>query len=388
MKIALVFFELKAGGGAIQCLQLANWLQKRGHKVKLFCWQNQLSPQLDSLTKTIPIIQVGKRASEPVRFGMLRKIFLLANAMKLESFDLINPHEWPAVLAASLVKMRKNTKVVWMCNDLWYVPNEEFYNQSNLSFLRFKRQLRWYIDRYLTRKVDKIVVLDNRIKSLIRKYYKREAIVVRSGVDIHKFKNAPGKNEARKKLKLPHDSFIFLCFGVFYSHRRYEDVLKAVKELTMEKLPSFKVVIAGDNRFSADYYRKLTDLANNLSVFNHMIIRSGFFSFEETVCYYASCDAFIFPNYRQTWGIAPIEAMCLGKVCIVSRGAGVHEVLKDSDTALLFNPGDIASLAERMKLVLKNETLRIKIGHKAQDFVLRNFSWEKYGQNMEKIFKY
>jgi glycosyltransferase involved in cell wall biosynthesis len=59
---------------------------------------------------------------------------------------------------------------------------------------------------------------------------------------------------------------------------------------------------------------------------------------DELLAHFAAADAFVFPNELQTWGLAPLEAIAAGTPVVVSRGAGVHEVLDGRPGVQLVDP--------------------------------------------------
>lgn len=424
MRIALIFFELKSGGGVLQFLRLGRQLQKNGHHVTLFFYQNQSSVDESTLLEGMKYYSVLKpgEPQQVSRFSLLKKLNALKTLiLKHGPFDVLNPHEAPAQLTAVLVKRETQTPIVWMCNDLWHVPEEEqqslddlldwtstfspilqgvkqtMKNQEKNILSWFKRQARFQFDRYLTRQIDQIVVLDHRIQKLIKAYYDKHAIVIRSGFDRDRFKKAPTKSEAKKHLQLAtHNSqptthnpqpFIFLLFAVIYPHRRFQDAIEAARLLIQDKsVPPFKLIIAGDPTHAPEYFEFLQTMVKRYNLESIVEFKTGFISYHDQVHLYAACDAFIFPNDRQTWGITPIELMSMGKPVIVSRGAGVHEVLDDEKTALLYPARDTEALAEDMKLLLTDEKQRHRLAKAGQALATTTFSWEKYAEEMAGVF--
>jgi glycosyltransferase involved in cell wall biosynthesis len=320
--------------------------------------------------------------------------------IKHQPFDVLNPHEWPASLAAAMIKQATGIPVVWMCNDLWHIPEIEqqymklkadneslVYDPLRTAWTALIRKIRWEYDKNLTRRINAIIVLDHRIKKLIQQYYHCPSTVIRTGFDKERFEKVLGKKIARQQLKLPVNSFIFLLFGVMYPHRRYGDVLQALQVLKKEHEKKCTIVIAGEDTFAQTYAHALYAYIRDHQLEDQVIIRNTFIPFGKQYAYYSACDAFIFPNAPQTWGITPIEVMSLGKPCIISKGSGVSEVLKDGEHALLYEPGNIPALAAYMNLLMVDANLRKNIAHKARMFVRATFSWQNYTEQMEKIFK-
>jgi glycosyltransferase involved in cell wall biosynthesis len=61
------------------------------------------------------------------------------------------------------------------------------------------------------------------------------------------------------------------------------------------------------------------------------------------------------PSAAEPFGISALEALSMGVPTIVSRGAGVTEVVR---SVLRFEPGDAADLAEKMVALLERPALR------------------------------
>ena len=62
-------------------------------------------------------------------------------------------------------------------------------------------------------------------------------------------------------------------------------------------------------------------------------------------------DAYVFPNERQTWGLAPLEALAGGTPVVLSTGAGVHEVLQDRPGVWTVPPRDPPAIAGALRQV-------------------------------------
>jgi len=60
------------------------------------------------------------------------------------------------------------------------------------------------------------------------------------------------------------------------------------------------------------------------------------------------------------------EAFACGKPVITSRLGAMAEIVEDNKTGLLFNPGDSADLAEKMRWMMENEDACIEMGRNAR----------------------
>lgn len=74
----------------------------------------------------------------------------------------------------------------------------------------------------------------------------------------------------------------------------------------------------------------------------------------------------------ETFGIVVIEAMTMGRPVIASRIGGLIDIINDGENGFLVPPGDPLTLAQAIKCLLDDETLRERMGRnakrRAQDF--------------------
>jgi glycosyltransferase involved in cell wall biosynthesis len=85
--------------------------------------------------------------------------------------------------------------------------------------------------------------------------------------------------------------------------------------------------------------------------------------------------------------ISILEAFALKKPVIGSRIGGIPELVKDGKTGYTFEPGNAEDLSEKIKTLLSDDSLRIKMGYNARRFVELEFNPEKHYQKLIKIYQ-
>ena len=88
----------------------------------------------------------------------------------------------------------------------------------------------------------------------------------------------------------------------------------------------------------------------------------GSLSDEDLARLYRSSDIFVFPCERQSWGLAPLEAMLFETPVIISSEVGVSEVLRGKNVGILVPPRDPQKLAEAIRLLVIKRNLREEMG--------------------------
>jgi glycosyltransferase involved in cell wall biosynthesis len=80
-----------------------------------------------------------------------------------------------------------------------------------------------------------------------------------------------------------------------------------------------------------------------------------------------------------------IEGFALGKPAIGARIGGIPELVKESETGLTFETGNINDLSSKIEMLLKNKEKIIEMGKNAREFVERELNYEVHYEKFIKI---
>ncbi len=102
--------------------------------------------------------------------------------------------------------------------------------------------------------------------------------------------------------------------------------------------------------------------------------------------YYRNAEIFIFPSYyhSETFGIVLLEAMSFSLPVVASRWRGIPDVVEEGSCALLCEPKDIAGCRNALERLVKDASLREKMGRKSRERYLNNFTIEAHRKAMER----
>jgi glycosyltransferase involved in cell wall biosynthesis len=389
MDIALIMHELLVeGGGERQCVSLARALALRGHQVTLYTSAYDPPNCFPDICKDLDIIDVGRGL-----FPRLRKVRFLRGYLDMKRLaakvncrhEMWNPHHWPAQWGAIWLKRKLGGAVVWMCND---VPNlyEKAQQQRSLGMFKAALHRAYYVyDRAQNRNVNRTLFLSNWAEKEFRAIYAGQTSVVRSGVDPSRFAQGADGRKIRDRFGYSSVDFVLLWLGIFMPHRRLQDAIEAVSRLKSRGFP-VRLLLVGSDRSFPEYFNSLKSLAARLEV-THEVMFAGKVADEEISDFYCACDAFLFPNENQTWGLAVLEAMACGCPVLVSRGAAVHEVLTDGENAVLFPPRNPDALATKIHELITQPALRTRIAQQGMNMVRAKFTWEQFATQIEEVCK-
>lgn len=393
MRIGLIIHELVTSGGTErQCLSLARELRKQGNDVTVITTAYDPDRCYPGLASDFAVRTAGPgwfpRLRRPLLLRRLLDMYRLSQAVLADQanlpYDILNAHHWPPHWAAVWVKRRVPHPVVWACNDL---PSA-WLNQHRGVWGALRRLAYRPIHRFdysLVRQVDRITVLDHRMAALVGRSYRGAVVeVIRTGIDLEKFAATSTDLPIRSRHGLRRDSYLLLCLGILMPHRRIEDAIEAVKMLREQNLDA-QLLIAGSREVDQAYAQILRELVRRLQLSNQVHLIGGIPE-AQIADYYRACDAFVFPNEEQTWGLAVIEAMAVGKPVIVSTGSGVHEVIQDGVTGFLVPPRSPSRIATVVRHLADHPGIAAGVADAGRTYVVANFSWGRYARDMLAVF--
>jgi glycosyltransferase involved in cell wall biosynthesis len=311
-------------------LELGLGLRELGHDVTVACLEHEADSAFAQSLEGLEVRAVHDRiGAAPVRRGELlhrmRRGMAEVAALVPDDTQVVNAHEWPALRAARLAGRRLRVPAVWTRNDGTIferaVLPAEHPAGPMLAPARLLRGALFSQDLFDARHMDAIVVLDTKNERMVERAYRRPAWIVRSGPAAYFF-DAPSRAEARSRLGIGAGP-LAVGVGILAPHRRFEDLVEAVA-----LAPGTRARIVGSDHVDPAYADLLERLIGERGVGDRVELVRASIPDEELRLLYAAADVFVFPNQRQTWGLAPLEALAAGTPAIVSAGAGVHEVLE------------------------------------------------------------
>ncbi|MFT4213183.1 MAG: glycosyltransferase [Microbacterium sp.] len=142
----------------------------------------------------------------------------------------------------------------------------------------------------------------------------------------------------------PHHRVLFV--GRLTTEKHIEVTLKAIAMLVPE-LPeiTFDIVGGGDQR------RNLEQTAQRLGIADRVTFH-GRVDEEQLRAAYTKADVFAIASIAELQSIATMEAMASGLPVVGANAVALPHLVHDGENGYLFEPGDVAGLADRLRRVL------------------------------------
>jgi glycosyltransferase involved in cell wall biosynthesis len=179
-------------------------------------------------------------------------------------------------------------------------PDYLLRHSSNKHLASVKRNYFTFLIKVIGKLSHKVIVHLDIIKLILLNdygYSESKVMVIRHGVDPPEVKM--DRKVARRKLGLPVDSIILLCFGEIRRGKGIEHAIEAVAKLK-EMLPNVLFMIAGiyspeSSPESRGYLEELMSKIKNLKLERHVIIRAGFIPEEDVYTMISASDVMLLP---------------------------------------------------------------------------------------------
>jgi glycosyltransferase involved in cell wall biosynthesis len=189
-----------------------------------------------------------------------------------------------------------------------------------------------------------------------------------NGVNCNLFKPATEleKRNARTFFSLEQEDIIIGFAGRIVSDKGIIELLQVFKNLSVT-FKNVSLVIAGDtdnkNRLSQDIVSSL-ELTNKVYYLGKV---------ENMTSFYQALDLFCLPSYREGMPTVNLEASACGLPVVTSDATGCIDSVVSYKTGLITKAKDEKGLESALRKLIIDQTLRVKYGSAAREFVLANF---------------
>ncbi|WP_293916032.1 MULTISPECIES: glycosyltransferase family 4 protein [unclassified Sphingobacterium] len=349
MKIVYCINNTWYAGGMTRVLaNKANFLTEEGHEVFIITvdqLDNQsyypLSGKIQHVDLDINYFKYDQKSS-PIRWlGFIKNLLLHRKRLKRILTDL------HADIVISMFR-----------KDFYFLPTikdgsrkvlethvSRFTWQYNRQKNRILGKVRDFIDIQIIRKYDKFVVLTHEDKPF---WGKLKNITV-----------IPNANTFEPIESSRLDQKIVLAVGRYSYEKNYSDLIKAWSSV-YQQFPEWKLKIVGDG-----YLRETLQKQINESHLSHTVELTP--STLDIMNLYLHSSLVVLSSYYEGLGMVLLEGQACG-VPLVSYACkcGPRDIITEGENGFLVEVGDINMLSDRIKRVISDDGLRVKMGKSAK----------------------
>lgn len=212
-----------------------------------------------------------------------------------------------------------------------------------------------------------------------RRFLKPAVVIPQFGVDPAEFCKQDA-NPLRRRLGLD-ESFVVGFIGRIVPEKGLETLFSAVRLLPTSC--ALVVVGSGPERSS------LEAMADALNL-SHRVRWVPWINSKEVAEYMNAFDALVLPSrttriWKEQFGRVLVEAMAC-ETCVVGSDSGeIPNVI--GDAGLIFHEGNERELAQRLRLLMDDASLRESLGRRGRERILQNFTHAKIAQETVSFYK-
>jgi glycosyltransferase involved in cell wall biosynthesis len=193
------------------------------------------------------------------------------------------------------------------------------------------------------------------------------------GADLSLFKKDPG---AKK------DPAVFtLCFVKRLERNYGPHVLLEAFKLVENKHSNIRLWFIGDGSMKEPLKKRAKEIGISSKV--HFL---GQIENDQIPSYLNQTDIFVMPSFRETFGVAAIEAQAVQVPVVASDIEGIREVVLHGKTGYLASPGNDEQFASWIMKLIEDPQSREKMGLEGRKFVSDRYDWQKCVDQMENIY--
>jgi D-inositol-3-phosphate glycosyltransferase len=384
----------KLSGHHAYVSELMMQLADKGWEVDVFTRQiDTAQPQVTTFGPGVRVIQINASTSTaPSLESELQTYVVFASEIKnfiVEeniAYDLIHANDYTSGLVAMDLKRKFKIPFIFTFHEFGHVLNLQD-KKEGITEARIK------IEQQITKKADLLIVECPQDKADLIEYYQassKKTFVVPCGFNPNLFFPID-KREARRKLNMNADEKILLQIGSLVPHKGIDNVIKSMALLDARNQNLRLIVLAAieqsDDAKAYNELERLKLLATNLGLAGQITFDAKIDA-ETLPFYYAAADLFVNTPVFEGLGITPLEAMACGTPVIGSEVGAIKFAVVDGKTGFIIPANAPELLADRIRLMIKNEALLEQMSRNSVTHVNSSFTWKTVAEQMIDLYEY
>lgn len=354
-KVLFIVNSFTFGGAEKHVVSLINQLDEEYFELHL-CYLKDITILLPQIKKNKLKNLFCARVSKKIDLKAGR---LLAKYVDDYSIDIIMSTDMYPMIYARLAKILSKRSPLMM----------EVFHSTHLESFRNKLELLFYKPFFCVQ--NRLVYVSENQRNYWQKkgVYADNDCVIHNGIDTDYFTDiysAKEKLAVRESYGFSNEDYLIGICAALRPEKAHFDLLQAIKNLRMSGI-SAKCLIIGDG----DERAKIEHQIVGLGLQNDVMI-TGYQ--QDVRPYIVACDVMTIVSHSvETFSIAALEAMSLGKPMIMSEIGGANELIKNGVNGYLFPAGNILAL-ETALFKLSNSNIRVAFGQSARETVETHFT--------------
>lgn len=311
----------------------------------------------------IPVYELGAPGIPPFNFPIFKK--RIENLLKKIHADILNIHsssmpfietKMPIVVTAHCC-MAEATK-------LFYRPIKDL--EAIYRNILFPIYL--YVEKKLVKRCHVLTVVSHSMQREFFMHYNVNSQVVFNGVDIHRF-NVDAKDK---------DNTI-LFTGMLRIGKGILDLIEASPKI-VKRCPGVVIKVIGKGPLKKYFIKRLQKhQIECIQVIEHL-------PHSELIQHYQKSLLYVLPSYSEGLPTTILEAMACGLPVVATNVGGIPDLIENGINGFLFPPRSPNILADKVCVIMQNQSLREEMGRNGRQKVENQFTWTHVANRFVQIY--
>tara|TARA_Y100001956_G_scaffold82936_1_gene107017 strand:- start:10143 stop:11246 length:1104 start_codon:yes stop_codon:yes gene_type:complete len=363
MKVMHVTYDMRIGGTEMVIKNIIEGNSDSNIEMSIFCIEAPLGPWGEELrAKGIPVFTRERKPG--FDFSLIRAI---RQHIKTHKIDVIHCHQYTPWVYGAFASILFKAKVV-------FTEHGRFYPDSSSWKRRVVNPLLTLMTNHITSISEAtkqaLVTFENLPISRIR--------VIYNGIkSLNVEKNAIA--DIKHELNLESASVIFGTVARLDPIKNQIMMINAFSEV-LKTLPSAKLLIVGDG----EMWKNLHGLVESLGISNAVIF-TGYIA--KPANYIGAIDIFLLSSFSEGTSMTLLEAMSLGKPCVVTDVGGNSEVIVHDSTGYVVENDNEQDFASAMLSLATQNHVYEKFSTESVERWVKQFSCDVMNKQMLRVYK-
>ncbi|MCK9592798.1 MAG: glycosyltransferase family 4 protein [Methanoregula sp.] len=274
-----------------------------------------------------------------------------------QKIDLIHSHTVSGAFVGTLLKI---PTIFTLHGMMW---REKNYTHGLYS--RFTYEVNIQRFNYFSHRLKKLIAISPYVVSEVDQYLKTR--IPDTEVIENPVSDAFFEQEKREKEGL------ILYPAYFNSLKNQYNLIEALYRLKKDKI-RFHCILPG-TIMDQGYFATIKKLIQTRNLEDDITI-PGPVPFGQMLRLYSEASVMVITSYQETAPLVISEAMASGTPVIASRVSGIPHMVSEGNSGFLINPADPAEIAEKIRTVLDDGSLRKKFGGESRQIAATRWKSE------------
>lgn len=331
---------------------------------------------LSKVLMTHPVRIWRKCLNEAIRgfFGFILATYAFFYTFHRSDYDIIQAHELFLGMASLFTRRVRRIKVPIIFAYLW-VLSEPFFLE---------------LEAELVKRIDGAILFDDGTAEVKLKKWgvPRENVFITTAIlNCRKLKRILSQrnkvHDLKRKLGLTKEKVV-LFVGRLSPEKGVDHVVLVFPKV-LKRIPNVKLILCGPVS-DQKYLQRLLQYVENAGVKEHTLL-TGEVPYSGVPSYYLAADVYVSSSPLSNVSLSSREAMLAGKAIVVSNSGGTGKIIRNGETGLLFDHGNLKQFCDKIISLLTNPELSKTLGTTAKQYAEQTFCLEGILPSLVAMYK-